>query len=150
MTQNNIFYAAQTFVCDILRADEQLSGIAIVEENLKDIDYQIKNALGKQGIVGVVMTPKAQFIGNYEAREIAWQCDCEIEIVENPMVNRGKPGSFDVITGQDVAARVFEVLCNPTNGNSGKFSAKTYEQGEESGLLVNKCTFQFALYGTGN
>jgi hypothetical protein len=141
MEQKNILFDAQNVVVGILSADAQLSSCQFLAENSKDIDYSIKNALGKQGIVGVVMTPKAQFIGNYEATEIAWQCDCEIEIVENPVVNRGKPGSFDVITGQDVAMRVFEVLCNPTNGNSGKFSAKTYEQGEESGLLVNKCTF---------
>lgn len=148
MEQKNILFDAQNVVVGILSADAQLSSCQFLAENSKDIDYSIKNAIGKQGIVGIVMTPKAQFIGNYEAREIAWQCDCEIEIVENPVVNRGKPGSFDVITGQDVAMRIFEVLCNPTNGNSGKFSAKTYEQGEDSGLLVNKCTFQFALYGT--
>lgn len=37
-----------------------------IAENRKDVDYEIKSHLGKQGIVGLVMTPKAVFAGKYE------------------------------------------------------------------------------------
>lgn len=53
-------------IADQLNADETLSAanVRFVPENTKDIDFEIQNALGKQGIVGVVMTPTANYIGN--------------------------------------------------------------------------------------
>ena len=59
MKQQNILFDAQNVVVGILSADAQLSSCQFLAENSKDIDYSIKNAIGKQGIVGIVMTPKA-------------------------------------------------------------------------------------------
>lgn len=60
-------------------------------ESIKDIDYEIKNALGRQGIVGVCMTPKATYAGKVEDLFLAWTLEeLEIDIVENVTVNRGK------------------------------------------------------------
>jgi hypothetical protein len=43
-----------------------------VVENKKDVEFEIKSALGKQGIVGLVMTPRATFAGKFEDISLAW------------------------------------------------------------------------------
>ena len=59
ITNKSILWQAQEIVADILNADAELSGkVNFIPENAKDIDFQLKNALGRQGIVGIVMTPK--------------------------------------------------------------------------------------------
>ena len=63
-THKSIFYQAQEQVCEALNEDEVLSGkVQFIPENSKDIDYEIKNAIGRQGIVGIVMTPDATYQG---------------------------------------------------------------------------------------
>ena len=49
------------------------ANVTFVAENAKDIDYEVGNALGKQGIVGVVMTPKADYIGITDRGELAYE-----------------------------------------------------------------------------
>ena len=95
-------------------------------ENRKDIDFEIKNALGKEGIVGLVLTPKATFAGAYMDIGLAWQLDeLEIDVVENVTVNRGKKdGGY--VTGQDAAMRVFDVLCPLSGEHEGQFSPVSY------------------------
>ena len=95
----NILEEVQRYVADKLNADPQLSACPFLVENRKDIDYEIKNALGRQGIVGLVMTPKATYAGAYMDVGIAWQIDeLEIDVVENVTVNRGKKDN-NFITG---------------------------------------------------
>lgn len=54
----------QDFISDKL--NEQLSSYCtFLSENRKDIDFAIKQHLGKQGVVGIVLTPNAEYIGNY-------------------------------------------------------------------------------------
>lgn len=66
ITNKSILWQAQEVVADILNADEILSGrVSFFPENQKDIDFQLKNALGRQGIVGIVMTPNATYVGTY-------------------------------------------------------------------------------------
>lgn len=88
----SILEDVQNFVVGKLSGDYQLSGnCTFLAENRKDIEYEIKNKLGRQGIVGLVMTPKATYAGKYEDLFLAWQLDeLEIDIVENVTVNRGK------------------------------------------------------------
>ena len=63
-THKSIFYQAQEQVCEVLNNDEVLSGkVTFLSENSKDIDFEIKNAIGRQGIVGIVMTPDATYQG---------------------------------------------------------------------------------------
>ena len=144
---SNILEDAQAYVADKLNGDSQLSGLCtFLVENRKDIDYEIKNALGRQGIVGVVMTPKATYAGKYENSFLAWTLESlEIDIVENPTVNRGKKNGF--ITGQDAAMRLFDVLCPLAGENEGQFNPVSYEEGEDNGLLVNKCLLKALVYG---
>lgn len=95
--------------------------------------------------MGIVMVPKATYLGDYERKMLAWQIDeLEIDIVENVLVNRGLSGH---ITGQDAAMEAFNILCPLSGDNVGKFSPISYEQGEDNSLLVNKCLFKCAVYG---
>lgn len=140
----NFLYDAQQDVVNILKSDDELSSVTILAENNKDIDFEIQNALGSQGLVCVVMTPSANFIGNYEDKNIAWEInELTIQVVENVTVNRGKK---DALTGQDVTMRIFEWLSSPKYGRSGMFNPINYEQGEDGNLLVNKATFKCLVY----
>lgn len=115
-------------------------------ENSKDIDFQIKNALGRQGIVAVCMTPKATYAGKFEDLFLAWNLEqLEIDIVENPIINRGKKTAY--LTGQDIAMRVFDVLCPLSGDYEGQFCPVTVEEGEDNGMLVNKCILKALVYG---
>ena len=144
----NILEEVQQYVADKLNADSQLSGLCtFVAENKKNIDYEIKQALGKQGVVGLVMTPKATFAGSFEDKSLAWQIDeLEIDIVENVTVNRGNKNGY--ITGQDAAMRLFDVLCPLSGEGEGQFSPVSYEEGEDASLLVNKCLLKCLVHKT--
>lgn len=77
-----------------------------------------------------------------------WQLDeLEIDIIENVTVNRGKRGLSSYITGQDAAMKAFESLCPLSGSNEGQFSPVSYEEGEDNGLLVNKCVFKCLVHG---
>lgn len=143
---SNILEEVQRYVADKLNADPQLSACPFLVENIKDIDYEIKNALGRQGIVGLVMTPKATFAGAYMDTSLAWQLDeLEIDIVENVTVNRGKKdGGY--ITGQDAAMRLFDVLCPLSGEGEGKFCPVSLEEGEDGNLIVNKCILKCLVH----
>ena len=143
---SNILEEVQRYVADKLNADPQLSACPFLVENRKDIDYEIKNALGRQGIVGLVMTPKATFAGAYMDTSLAWQLDeLEIDIVENVTVNRGKKDG-GCITGQDAAMRLFNVLCPLSGEGEGKFCPVSLEEGEDGNLIVNKCILKCLVH----
>lgn len=143
----NLLEEVQQYVADKLNADPQLSACPFLVENRKDIDFEIKNALGKQGIVGLVMTPKATYAGAYMDVGIAWQIDeLEIDVVENVLVNRGKKNGY--VTGQDAAMRLFDVLCPLSGEYEGQFSPVSYEEGEDSNLLVNKSVLKCLVHKT--
>ena len=95
----------------------------------------------------MVMTPKASFIGKYEDKMLAWELsELEIDIIENVVVNRSLSSSM---TGQDVAMEVFSILCPLSGEHEGQFNPVSYEEGEDGGLLVNKCVLKCAVYGDG-
>lgn len=145
----NILEEVQIFVADKLNSDPQLSACPFLVENRKDIDYEIKSALGKQGIVGMVMTPKATYAGSFQDVGLAWQIDeLQVNVVENVPVNRGKKGGY--VTGQDAAMRTFDVLCPLSGSEEGQFNPVSYEEGEDSGLLVNKCVFKCLVHKDAN
>lgn len=142
---SNILEEVQQEVAARLSSSWQLSAVPFLVENRKDLDYEIKNRLGKQGIVGLVMTPKAQFAGKYEDLFLAWQLEeLEVDVIENVPVNRGTSA---YMTGQDAAMRVFDVLCPLSGDQEGAFCPSSYEEGEDSGLLVNRCVLKALVYG---
>ena len=144
----NLFEDVQQYVADKLNADSQLSGLcSFIPEERKDIDFEIKNALGRQGICGLVLTPKATFAGNFEDKSLVWQIDeLEIDVVENVTVNRGKRDGY--ITGQAASMRLFDVLCPLSGDNVGQFLPVTYEEGEDGNLLVNKCVLKCLVHNS--
>ena len=143
---SNILDEVQHYVADKLNADPQLSACHFIAENRRDVEFEIKQALGKQGVVGLVMTPKATFAGAYMDTSLAWQLDeLEIDIVENVLVNRGKKdGGY--ITGQDAAMRLFNVLCPLSGEGEGKFCPVSLEEGEDGNLIVNKCILKCLVH----
>ena len=143
---SNILDEVQHYVADKLNADPQLSACHFIAENRRDVEFEIKQALGKQGVVGLVMTPKATFAGAYMNTSLAWQLDeLEIDIVENVLINRGKKdGGY--ITGQDAAMRLFDVLCPLSSEGEGKFCPVSLEEGEDGNLIVNKCILKCLVH----
>lgn len=141
-THKSIFYQAQEQVCETLNNDDILSGkVMFVSENSKDIDYEIKNALGRQGIVGVVMTPEATYQGVTDKGEQVWDLrDFTVQVVENPIINRGQP-NYANITAHDAVTRAIEVLADPRFGLFGQYCPTTIEQGEDEGLIVAQAKF---------
>lgn len=144
----NLFGDIQSKVVDILKDDEWFSerGITILSENILDIDFQIKNALGKQGCVIVVTTMQATYNG-HDGMVEEWQVDnLEVDVVENPIVHRGnlKKLGFEDGTTTDVLYRIAERLGGPQGGHFGMFCPKSCEVGEDSQLVVGKAKFSCA------
>ena len=136
INNDNFLYELQQSVAEILQTDQQLSSMQFLCENSKEIDYEIKQNLSKQGVVSIVMTPKATFIGRKDDGKLVFDInELTIMTTENTSVNRTNDKS---LTGQDISVRVLKVL---GEDNYGTFCPIGYEQGEDSGLLVNKVTF---------
>ena len=141
MNDKSAISAFQIEVSGIMNADPVLNGSCqFLAENIRDIDFQIRRALGKQGIVAVVMTPTLVYRGKDD--ETTWwdAVDAEIDITENPTVSRGT-ASPNVMTAQDVACRVMQILGQPGLGHAGDFCPKKIETSEWEGLLLSKVTF---------
>ena len=119
-------------------------GISVLSEDILDIDYQIRNALGKQGLVIVANTLQATYIG-HDGLVNAWQIDnLEIDVVENPSVWRPylKKHGFEDGTTTDLLHMMAEILGGPQSGIFGRFNPKSIEVGEDSQLVVGKLKLQ--------
>lgn len=114
---HNLFGDLQKYVVNILNADEilQKMGVVFVEESSLDIEYQLKDALNRQGLACVVMTPKATYQGHNGIQQ-TFTCDeLTIQIVENPIINRSrlKKAGLDHGTALDVAKQASDRLAGP-------------------------------------
>ena len=141
----NLFGKIQEHVVEILSDDELLKkwGVPILSENIKDIDFQIRNAMSRQGVMCLVTTMKGTY-GGHNSMVESWMIDnLEILVVENPTINRPrmKKEKLEYGTGTDISYRIFEALGGPQSGHFGKFCPKTFEVGEDGGLVVSKCRF---------
>ena len=119
-------------------------GIKVLSEDILDIDYQIKNALGKQGLVIIVNTLQATYIG-HDGLVNAWQIDnLEVDVVENPAVWRQylKKHHFEDGTTTDLLHMMAEILGGPQSVRFGRFNPKSIEVGEDSSLVVGKLKLQ--------
>ena len=138
--------ALQAEVTEILNGAAYIRdrGISVLSEDILDIDYQIRNALGKQGIVIVVNTLQATYMG-HDGLVNAWQIDnLEIDVVENPSVWRPylKKHGFEDGTTTDLLHMMAEILGGPQSGIFGRFNPKSIEVGEDSALVVGKLKLQ--------
>lgn len=138
----SILAQVQEATAEALNEDAVLSGrVNFIPENAKDIEYQIKEAMGKQGIVGIIMTPECQYQGT-NGKELVWDLrDFTVQIVENPIVNRSNPNPDLTITALDSAIRAADVLGSPSFDLFGIYNPASIEQGEDSGLLVAQARF---------
>ena len=121
-------------------------------ENIRDIEYQIQNALGRQGIVGIVMTPQLDYQGHNSKEPIYTMPDFTIQICENPIVNRAQPNNM---TAHEAIILVSELLVNvknkvglPAFGTFTPTSISIQEMDET--ILVAEAKFEctFALSST--
>lgn len=139
----------EDYVVGCLSADSVLSATTILAQSRRDISYEIKNTLGRQGLVTVVMCEKANYIGNYQDDCLAWEIpQLVVETVENESVNRHKPNNEEFLTSQDVACRVADVLCPCAGDYEGQFSPVSIENGENRSLLVSKATFKCLVHAS--
>lgn len=141
-----ILHQVQQVIADQLNGDDMLSAASVlfIPENAKDIDFEVTNALGKQGIVGLVMTPEATYQGITHNGDLVWDLrNITVQIVENVPVNRGLPNS---ITALDAGQRVEEVLGSPQFTRFGVMNPVSIEQGEEQGLMVCQAKFNCQIH----
>lgn len=86
----------------------QKAKIEVLTENTAQIDYLIKNAIGKLGIVCVIQTPSLNYIGKAEDGHPVWELtEGSIVISEIPTVNRSRAGAS---TALDAALQAAESL----------------------------------------
>lgn len=82
--------------------------VPVIIENAAQIEYLIKNALGKLGAVCVVQTPTFEFIGKADDGHPIWEMtEASVVISEIPTTNRSRAGSA---TALDCALNAAEAL----------------------------------------
>ena len=143
----NVFHELQQEICDVLNKSQILTAnnVQFFPENRRDIDYQIKNSLKKQGLACVCLTPNARYLGHTGTNSAYQLDDLTLQIVEYTPINRAN-NQPSVITGLDLANYCAEILAGPNSViGFGNINTKSIEQGEDNGLLVTKAIFQTAL-----
>ncbi len=103
--------------------------IPVLCENAAQIDFMIKNAIGKLGIVCVVQTPSFTFMGKDEDGHPVWEMpEASIVISEIPTVNRSRAGAS---TALDAALQAAEAI----NEVGGTLVLNKINQIENSGVV---------------
>lgn len=121
-------------------------------ENIRDIEFQIQNALGRQGIVGIVMTPQLDYQGHNSKEPIYTMPDFTIQICENPIVNRAQPNNMTaheaIILASELLVNVKNKVGLPAFGTFTPTSISIQEMDET--ILVAEAKFEctFALSST--
>lgn len=126
----------QDAIKDVLKQNMffEIHDVTILCENAKDIDYEIKSAISRLGILATVNTPDLTFIGKYENKEPAWKMNgIEITIAEIPITNRGRA---NYATALDTGLQVGETLNELDNLN-----LVGIQQSEMNGYLLVTVTF---------
>lgn len=84
-----LFREVQDTIAGYLNSDPQISAklIEFLPESKLDIDFEVKKALGQQGIVGVVNTLRGTFAGQNGTTN-AWEIEAEVDVIENPPIRR--------------------------------------------------------------
>lgn len=110
--------------------------IEVLTENAAQIDYLIKNAIGKLGIVCVVQTPAFDFIGKDDDGHPVWEMpEASIVISEIPTTNRSRAGAS---TALDAALQAAESLNELGEG----ISLEEIRQVENQGIVSVFVTFK--------
>lgn len=136
-----LFRETQGIIADYLNSDPQISSkvIEFFPEAKLDIDFEVKKALGQQGIVGIVNTLKGTFAG-HDGCTNAWQIEAEVDVIENPPVRRSQLKKMGLSTGtvSDILDWVQESLGGPSSPTFAKFNPVSQEIGQNNGLVVGR------------
>lgn len=112
------------------------SKISVLSENSAQIDFLIKNAIGKLGIVCVVQTPTFEFIGKDSEGHPVWNMpEATIVISEIPTVNRNRAGASTALDAALQAAESINEL------GSGVVLKQIYQM-ENQGVVSVFVTFE--------
>jgi hypothetical protein len=118
------------------------SKITVLSENSAQIDFLIKNAIGKLGIVCVVQTPVFEFYGKDGDGHPVWNMpEATIVISEIPTVNRARAGAS---TALDAALQAAESL---NELGSGIKLSQIYQM-ENQGVVSVFVTFETSAHFT--
>lgn len=110
--------------------------IPVLCENSAQIDYLIKNAIGKLGIVCVVQTPTFDYMGKAEDGHPVWEMpEASIVVSEIPTTNRSRAGAS---TALDAALNAAEAI----NELGDSVSLETIYQMENQGVVSVFVTFK--------
>lgn len=139
---SNLARELQTQVAEYLKSKIDTN---ILVEDQRDIEFEIKNALQKQGIVTVVMTPKMSYLG-HDGKYQAWQIDdLTIMTTEYVNINRAK-NKPSWKSGFDISFEINDNLAGPNAEiGFGRFCPIDIEQGEDNNLLVTKSRFSTTI-----
>lgn len=138
---NNPARDLQRYICDYLNDELSGTGVTILVEDSKNIEFEIQNALKKQGLAAICMTPTMTYLGKTSNGQ-TWQCsDLTLQFVEYVPINRAK-NKASFVSGFDAAFKCQRMLAGPdAKCGFGKFCPVSIEQGEDNGLMVVKATF---------
>lgn len=112
--------------------------ITVLSENAADISFQIKNSIGKLGIVCVVQTPTFQFLGKDDEGHPVWEMPAATVVVsEIPTVNRSRAGSSTALDAALNAAESIHEL-------GGEVVLERIDQMENNGVVSVFVSFKTA------
>lgn len=145
----NIVFALQNRIAVYLNSELGEYGIEFFAENNRDIEYQIKNALARQGIACIVTTPELNYQG-HNNQFYSYDATVELQIAENPTVNRArmKKDGLGWGTGLDVATTATDLLGGPNTELFLKMIPTTIKQTNEGALVVTRARLNTHLKRT--
>lgn len=141
----SLIFQAQELVANQLNLCPALSATPFYPEDMLDIEFQIRDALDRQGIACTVMTPALTYQGRC-AYTTAWDFNnLQLVVVENPQINRARDNAM---TALDVAYIATDWLCGPTSSTKSQFAPVSIKQGEEGKLVVVTVELKGLLHDT--
>lgn len=141
----SLIFQAQELVANQLNLCPALSATPFYPEDMLDIEFQIRDALDRQGIACTVMTPALNYQGRC-AYTTAWDFNnLQLVVVENPQINRARDNAM---TALDVAYIATDWLCGPTSSTKNQFAPVSIKQGEEGKLVVVTVELKGLLHDT--
>lgn len=151
--QNNAIFRSPAFrieqtVCEALNADPVLSACGVLSLPLDslNIEYEIKNAVSKQGIVGVVGIDELQYIG-HNGTDSFYDATINLQVTEQPTINRARASEgkttktveltcfYEGITGEEGAKREYRKYIVPKRSNFDVTSLSNTLSSFEGGIM---------------
>lgn len=143
LSSTNIATAVQLHTAQCLNTALSSLSVEFFPENTKDIDFQVKEALAKQGIACIVATPELEYQG-HDMKFATYDATVELQVAENPMLNRARMRKGDLQWGTclDVAVAGCEVLAGPNSPSFMKYVPTTITQENEGALVIARAQLE--------